>query len=445
MNDDDLVAVLAVFVPFAKDMLRKHGEFLPFAATVGTDGKAGMWGADIGVEKPLSTALIEFLTGGLRAHAGTGQIRAAGICFNVGARLPGYDGKVDAICCQVEHSGAVAKQIFVPYRKGLLGRMRFDDPSACPAHRRCSHSPGAVHNQPLLWTGPHASGTLLPPRLSARALPATERHPLCPTRRNRPYGRRPMLRVPAHPPSARQRYSSFAPRTSATGSSLANYAPGARAGCPVRSGQPGWRRGVGHNQPLLWTGPHAANVSGTVRYVGACVTRHRASSVMPYTADRPGGRRPMLPRPAHPAVGAPALFAVRSAHGLRWSSSANDAVGVRAGWPVRSVRPGWRRGVGHNQPLLWTGPHAATSSGTLAFVGACVTRHRPSIVIRHGTRTPDRRTGLRDTSRVIKRRSAGWLWLAATVALLVATVLLATKRSTRSVAGNGPKHTPSTG
>ena len=37
--------------------------------------------------------------------------------------------------------------------------------------------------------------------------------------------------------------------------------------------------------------------------------------------------------------------------------------------------------MGHNQPLLWTGPHAATSSGTLASVGACVTRHRASIVI----------------------------------------------------------------
>ena len=40
----------------------------------------------------------------------------------------------------------------------------------------------------------------------------------------------------------------------------------------------------------------------------------------------------------------------------------------------RAVRPG------DNQPLLWTGPHAATLSGTLTLVGACVTRHRASSV-----------------------------------------------------------------
>ena len=136
------------------------------------------------------------------------------------------------------------------------------------------------------------------------------------------------------------------------------------------------------NQPLLWTGPRRV---GMLFYSLARPARrvagHRA--VIRYAPHgRPARRaKANAPPTSARAVGAPALCAVRSAHGLRWSSSANDAVGVRAGWPVRSVRPGWRRGVGHNQPLLWTGPHAATSSGTLASVGACVTRHRASIVI----------------------------------------------------------------
>jgi hypothetical protein len=34
------------------------------------------------------------------------------------------------------------------------------------------------------------------------------------------------------------------------------------------------------NQPLLWTGPHAGSVLGTLTLTGACATRHRASSVM---------------------------------------------------------------------------------------------------------------------------------------------------------------------
>src|SRR4051794_12354316 len=113
-------------------MLREHGEYYPFAATIGTDGTVAQVAADIGSEHPGTAEMIEFLQAALRAKAEQGALRACGICLNVGARLPGYSGKVDAICCQVEHADGRAVQVFVPFRKGFLGKLKFDGPVALP-------------------------------------------------------------------------------------------------------------------------------------------------------------------------------------------------------------------------------------------------------------------------------------------------------------------------
>jgi hypothetical protein len=82
----------------------------------------------------VSSELIAFLNEALRAQAARGMIRASGICYNVGARLPGYKDTVDAICCQLEHAAGSPVQKFVPYRKGLLGRLKYDKPVALPGH-----------------------------------------------------------------------------------------------------------------------------------------------------------------------------------------------------------------------------------------------------------------------------------------------------------------------
>ena len=75
--------------------------------------------------------------------------------------------------------------------------------------------------------------------------------------------------------------------------------------CPNRSVS-SWvlvsaNRQPSHNQQLLWTGPRrVCMIFYSLARPARRVAGHRASSVMPHTADRPGGRRPMLPRPAHP-------------------------------------------------------------------------------------------------------------------------------------------------
>lgn len=128
----DFSKLSRVLTEFAQELLQKQGEFYPFAATMDNDGAVNMLSADISVEHPTTTELLTFLSQALRVKAMQGGLRACGVCLNVGARLPGYANKVDAICCQLEATAAQSVQIFVPFHRDGQGRFEFDKPVALP-------------------------------------------------------------------------------------------------------------------------------------------------------------------------------------------------------------------------------------------------------------------------------------------------------------------------
>ncbi len=130
MSAQDFAKLSRALVEVARPLLEKHGEFNPFAMTMDAGGGIAMFAADIGVEMPKASELLAFLSAALRARADDGKIRAWGICSNVSARLPGYEGTVDAICCHLEHSSDRPVQIFVPFRKAQLDRWEYDRPVA---------------------------------------------------------------------------------------------------------------------------------------------------------------------------------------------------------------------------------------------------------------------------------------------------------------------------
>lgn len=132
MPDADLAKLVGTLVPFAQRLLRQHGDFFPFAATMDRAGNVAHVGGDMGTERPSSADLVAFLRDALRAEAERGEVRACGMCLNVAARLPGYAKQVDAICCQLEDDGGGAAQIFVPFRKRFFGRFKFDRAIALP-------------------------------------------------------------------------------------------------------------------------------------------------------------------------------------------------------------------------------------------------------------------------------------------------------------------------
>jgi hypothetical protein len=80
----DLDAVLNALLPFAQQMLAKHGEFFPFGASMSAEGEVAAVAAEPG-EAMSAAAVIEMLEKGFRETATAGGIRAAGICYD--ARL----------------------------------------------------------------------------------------------------------------------------------------------------------------------------------------------------------------------------------------------------------------------------------------------------------------------------------------------------------------------
>jgi hypothetical protein len=135
MLDQDYAKLSRALVEFAQQLLDKQGEFNPFAMTMDQNGGIAAFGADIGNEQATGAELATFLSSAMRARAKQGDLRAWGTCLNVGARLPGYADKVDAICCQLEHASARPVQIFVPFHRNQLGRLEYDKPVALPASR----------------------------------------------------------------------------------------------------------------------------------------------------------------------------------------------------------------------------------------------------------------------------------------------------------------------
>src|SRR5262245_10683946 len=71
--------LLNAALPFATQTLTKHGEFFPFAYTLGNDGSIAMVAGYDGREHPPSQDIIDLLKDGLRGDAAAHKIRATAI------------------------------------------------------------------------------------------------------------------------------------------------------------------------------------------------------------------------------------------------------------------------------------------------------------------------------------------------------------------------------
>jgi hypothetical protein len=83
MAHPDLDHLLNVALEFAKKMLKEHGEFYPFGASMGTDGKIAMDGATTGEERPPSQELLDLLAASYAKQANTGELPSRTAATNV--------------------------------------------------------------------------------------------------------------------------------------------------------------------------------------------------------------------------------------------------------------------------------------------------------------------------------------------------------------------------
>jgi hypothetical protein len=121
----DLNEVYGAMLPFAQEMLAKHGEFFPFGATMSVAGKVGLTAGYTGTEHPPSQEIIDLLVGGFRAQAAKKEVRATGICMDVRTVAPGQTEKTDAICARLRHSDSESIDVFLPYQKDESGAIEY--------------------------------------------------------------------------------------------------------------------------------------------------------------------------------------------------------------------------------------------------------------------------------------------------------------------------------
>jgi len=127
MPHAELEKLMNMMLPFGQQMLKKHGEFFPYGAVITSKGEVVMKAAYDGTEQPPSEKLIEMMTQAFRGEAAAGKIRAACICSDVRTIQPGQTEKTDAICAALEHECGDFVSVFLPYKKGWFGKIRYSD------------------------------------------------------------------------------------------------------------------------------------------------------------------------------------------------------------------------------------------------------------------------------------------------------------------------------
>jgi len=116
LGHPDLDHLLNTVIRFAKQMPAKHGEFYPFGATMGVNGRKSGVGGYTGNERPPVNEVIDLLQKGFRHDAQSQKIRATALCLNVSVNHPRTGVKTDAIRVTLEHAGGDAVNVFLPYR-----------------------------------------------------------------------------------------------------------------------------------------------------------------------------------------------------------------------------------------------------------------------------------------------------------------------------------------
>ena len=135
MGREHLDNLLSACIPFAQQMLAKHGSFLPFGCTMNPGGEisfAASYDDKPGVgAQEIAALLVE----GFRAGAVSGEYKAIALCVDVRVDSPDGSGKTDAIRVTLEEYGGEAVNVFMPYRKRMLRGMAYGELFASPADR----------------------------------------------------------------------------------------------------------------------------------------------------------------------------------------------------------------------------------------------------------------------------------------------------------------------
>lgn len=113
---EDANEVLNASVTYAKRMLRKYGQFAPFAFRMKGDGDVALEVVAQHDMPPEPSMLLDLLYEQLDERARKGLILAAAFASNVTMTTPSKEKYTDAVMVDIEHQSGYAVQAFIPYR-----------------------------------------------------------------------------------------------------------------------------------------------------------------------------------------------------------------------------------------------------------------------------------------------------------------------------------------
>jgi hypothetical protein len=123
----ELDEMLEFLLKRAQQMLKEHEEFAPFGNVMSGDGQISATAGYDGSETLEPQELMDRIVAGMRRQAKEGQIRAAGLCFDV--RIKGSDPKPSTtIAVALEFEAGDSVLFFQPYTRARLWGLRFSEP-----------------------------------------------------------------------------------------------------------------------------------------------------------------------------------------------------------------------------------------------------------------------------------------------------------------------------
>ena len=112
----DCETLMNSVLPFAEQMLRSHGEFLPFGGAMRPDGELVSVAGYDGDEHPRSSDVIRLIKDGFVEAARQGQFKATALVYDLRIKLPSTDHKSDAIAVSLNHRDDYSIVVIFPYK-----------------------------------------------------------------------------------------------------------------------------------------------------------------------------------------------------------------------------------------------------------------------------------------------------------------------------------------
>ena len=102
-------------LPFAQQMLERHGEFIPYGGAMKPNGEIVSVAGYDGDEFPPSQDIIDLLKDAFRAAGRSGEYKATAIVFDVRVIPPGSEEKTDAVAVALDHKESYSVVVLFPY------------------------------------------------------------------------------------------------------------------------------------------------------------------------------------------------------------------------------------------------------------------------------------------------------------------------------------------